>query len=151
MFLGISSVNLDAKGRLAIPARHRDKLIALSGGKLIVTVEVLEPCLLLYTLPAWEQVQNSLTGLSNVKRSNRQIQRLMLGYASDVDVDGSGRIRIPSELRAYADIQKQVILMGQGKKIEIWDSESWQKRVADWKLHQSDEDFDGDDLAGVSI
>lgn len=151
MFLGISSVNLDAKGRLAIPARHRDRLIALSGGKLIVTVEVLEPCLLLYTLPAWEQVQNSLTDLSNVKRSNRQIQRLMLGYASDVDVDGSGRIRIPSELRSYADIQKRVILMGQGKKIEIWDSESWQKRVADWKLHQSDEDFDGDDLAGVSI
>ncbi len=151
MFRGINSVNLDAKGRIALPVRQRENLNILSGSNLVVTVDHQETCLLLYPLAEWERLQDSLMRRSNVRRKARQVQRMLLGYASDVEVDGNGRILIPPELRKYAGLNKRLILLGQGNKFEIWDDELWQQRMADWKSQQVDEDLDEEDFADLSI
>jgi transcriptional regulator MraZ len=151
MFRGINSVNLDAKGRMALPARHREAL-AGSDGKLVVTIDSDERCLLLYPLPEWEIVQRRLDGLSNMKRSTRQLQRLLIGHATDVELDTSGRVLLPPMLREFAGLSKRLVLLGQGNKIEVWSEELWQRRLDEWLAERaSDIIDDGDEFSGVSV
>jgi MraZ protein len=151
MFRGINSVNLDAKGRMAFPTRHRDAL-ADGNGKLVVTIDSHERCLLLYPLAEWEAVQRRLEALSNMKRSARELQRLLIGHATDVELDSSGRVLLPPMLREFAGLSKRLVLLGQGNKIEIWSEELWQKRLDEWLAERSaDVVDDGDDFAGLSV
>lgn len=151
MFRGINSVNLDAKGRMALPTRHRE---ALSGGdgKLVVTIDSRERCLMLYPLAEWESVQRRLEALSNMKRSARQLQRLLIGHATDVELDTSGRVLLPPMLREFAGLSKRLVLLGQGNKIEIWSEEVWQQRLDEWLAERSgDVVDDGDEFTGLSV
>jgi len=151
MFRGINSVNLDAKGRMALPARHRDAL-AGSDGKLVVTIDSRERCLLLYPLSEWEIVQRRLEGLSNMKRSARQLQRLLIGHATDVELDTSGRVLLPPMLREFAGLSKRLVLLGQGNKIEVWSEELWQRRLDEWLAERAGDVIDdGDEFTGVSV
>ena len=151
MFRGINSVNLDAKGRMALPARQRDALAA-SDGKLVVTIDSSERCLLLYPLAEWEVVQRRLEALSNMKRSARQLQRLLIGHATDVELDSSGRVLLPPMLREFAGLSKRLVLLGQGNKIEIWSEELWQRRRDEWLAERAaDVVDDGDEFADVSV
>jgi transcriptional regulator MraZ len=151
MFRGINSVNLDAKGRMALPARHRDALDG-SNGKLVVTIDSRERCLLLYPLAEWEIVQHRLEGLSNMKRSARQLQRLLIGHATDVELDTSGRVLLPPMLREFAGLSKRLVLLGQGNKIEIWGEELWQQRLDEWLAERAGDVIDdGDEFTGVSV
>jgi transcriptional regulator MraZ len=151
MFRGINSVNLDSKGRMALPARYRDEL-AKTDGKLVVTIDSRERCLLLYPLNEWDAVQGRLEALSNMKRSARVLQRLLIGHATDVDLDGSGRVLLPPMLREFAGLSKRLVLLGQGNKIEIWSEEQWQPRLAEWLLERSGDIVDdGDDFTGLSV
>jgi MraZ protein len=152
MFRGSSSVNLDAKGRMALPARHREAVLAASEGKLVITIDSRERCLLLYPLPEWNVVQERLECLSNLKRTARLLQRLLIGHATDVELDGSGRFLVPPMLREYAGLSKKVVLLGQGNKIEIWSEEHWQTRLDQWlKERSSDIQEDGDEFTGLSV
>jgi MraZ protein len=151
MFRGISSVNLDAKGRMALPARQRDELGA-SDGKLVVTIDSRDRCLLLYPLAEWEVVQRRLEALSNMKRSARQLQRLLIGHATDVELDSSGRVLLPPMLREFAGLSKRLVLLGQGNKIEIWSEDLWQRRVDEWLAERAaDVVDDGDEFADISV
>ena len=151
MFRGINSVNLDGKGRMALPARYRDSL-AGTNGKLVVTIDSRERCLLLYPLTEWESVQGRLEALSNMKRSARVLQRLLIGHATDVEVDSSGRVLLPPMLREFAGLSKKLVLLGQGNKIEIWSEELWQPRLAEWLVERSgDVVEDGDEFTGLSV
>ncbi|MDP0562313.1 MAG: division/cell wall cluster transcriptional repressor MraZ [Candidatus Endonucleobacter sp. (ex Gigantidas childressi)] len=125
MFRGVNAVNLDAKGRLAIPTRYRQILRDSCGGGLVVTVDTDEPCLLIYPLNEWNIIQKKIEVLPSFHPMTRRIQRLLIGHATDIDMDGSGRILIPPLLRDYADFEKQCILLGQGKKFEVWDETRW--------------------------
>jgi len=139
LFRGISTVNLDAKGRLALPVRYREQLAEASEGCAVVTIDIEEPCLLLYPLPDWEEIEAQLAALPNVNhRSARRLQRLLIGYASDQELDASGRLLLPSELRSYASLEKKVVLLGQGKKIEIWSEPVWTARRDEWLNAGSD-------------
>jgi len=127
LFRGVNAVNLDVKGRLAIPTRYRQMLRDNCGGGLVVTVDTDEPCLLIYPLNEWNIIQKKIEALPSFHPMTRRIQRLLIGHATDIDMDGSGRILIPPLLRDYAGFEKQCILLGQGKKFEVWDEASWTK------------------------
>ncbi|HYH42534.1 MAG TPA: division/cell wall cluster transcriptional repressor MraZ [Burkholderiales bacterium] len=127
MFRGISQLNLDVKGRLAVPARHRDALLERCAGHLVITADA-DHCLLIYPLPDWELIQQKLEGLSNLDPRVRELQRRLIGFAVDVDMDGAGRVLISPALRAYAQLDKAVVLVGQGKKFELWNKDTWDAR-----------------------
>ena len=129
VFRGVTLLALDAKGRLAIPARHRDALAGVSAGRLVLTADP-SRCLLMYPLAAWEPIQARLMALSSFDARIRAVQRLLVGHADDVDIDGAGRILVPPALRRYAGLDKQVVLVGQGQKFEVWDETQWSTQTA---------------------
>ncbi|PTQ82790.1 MraZ protein [Nitrosospira multiformis] len=124
MFRGGTPVSLDNKGRLVVPARYRETLISLCAGHLIVTADP-SKCLLIYPQPVWEPIEQKLNSLSSFNPQTRSLQRLLVGNACDVEMDGAGRILVPPSLRAFAGLNKEVVLVGQGAKFELWDSEKW--------------------------
>lgn len=128
MFRGVNAINLDVKGRLAIPARYRQVLRERCEGALVATIDTEEPCLLIYPLDEWELIQQKIEELPSFHPLTRRIQRLLIGHATDVELDGNGRILIPPLLRDYAGLEKRSILLGQGKKFELWDESCWNQR-----------------------
>lgn len=152
MFRGISSATLDSKGRMALPARFREPVIVTAASKLVVTIDMRERCLLMYPLPEWETVQEKLEGLSNIRPDARLLQRLLIGHATDLELDGSGRMLLPTMLREYASLTKGLVLVGQGNKVEIWADAAWKSRMQDW-LSDDTADLlaDGDEFTGLSV
>jgi MraZ protein len=132
MFRGVTALTLDSKGRLAIPARHREALLARGNGQLVVTVDH-DPCLLLYPLPDWLAIEEKLERLPSFEPNARRMQRLLIGHATECELDASGRILLPAPLREYARLDKSVMFVGQGKKFEIWDEREWSARRAEWQ------------------
>ena len=148
MFRGISSVTMDAKGRMALPARYRDAVAVASDGRIVVTIDMRESCLLLYPLAEWELVQGKLENLSNINPQARLLQRLLIGHATDLELDAAGRLLLPSMLRDFGGLKKKLVLVGQGNKIEIWSADHWQQRLDLWRkegaaLLDSEALFDG--------
>lgn len=118
---------LDGKGRLAVPARYRDPIQAQSDGRLIITLDPSSGCLLLYPLPEWEPIEKKLMALPSLANPvTRQMQRILVGSANEVDLDSAGRILLPGPLRDHAKLEKDVVLLGQGNKFEIWSAPAWQ-------------------------
>ena len=132
---------MDAKGRLALPARYRNVLEEQCAGKLVVTIDIKEQCLLLYRLSDWEVIESKLDQLPSFNAASRRLQRLLIGYACDLQIDGQGRFLLPSLLRDYAKLDKQIMLIGQGKNFEIWDEHTWQERQRAWLDVESDPDL----------
>ena len=128
MFRGIAQINLDSKGRLAVPARHRDVLLERCRGHLVITADA-DRCLLVYPLPEWEVIQQKLEGLSNLDSRVRELQRRLIGFAVDTEMDAAGRVLLSPALRHYAQLDKAVVLVGQGKKFEVWNQEQWDSRM----------------------
>ena len=128
MFRGIAQLNLDSKGRLAVPARHRDVLLERCRGHLVITADA-DRCLLVYPLPEWEIIQQKLEGLSNLDPRVRELQRRLIGFAVDTEMDAAGRVLVSPALRQYAQLEKTVVLVGQGKKFEVWNQEHWDSRM----------------------
>ena len=137
MFRGATKVTIDAKGRLAIPTRYRDRLTTRSSGQLVVTVDR-DYCLLLYPYPDWEEIERKLIRLPSLNKQARRLQRLMVGYATELELDGNGRILLSRELREFADIERQAILIGQGNKFELWNDEIWNKKRDTWLSDEED-------------
>ena len=127
MFRGVQHINLDAKGRMAVPSRQRELLSVMSEGHIVLTVDTQTPCLALYALSEWERIEADVQALPALKPAIKRFQRLVLGYASDLQLDGSGRILIPPALRDYAKLEKRAVLVGQGNKLELWSEELWQQ------------------------
>lgn len=128
VFRGVSELVLDAKGRLAIPARHRDQL-AGDEGRVIVTADH-GGCLLVYPYADWQPIEAQLMGLPSFDDKIRALQRLIVGHADEVEIDGAGRILVPPALRRYAGLDRRVVLVGQGRKLELWDEVKWQAQIA---------------------
>lgn len=132
MFRGVNSIQLDEKGRMAIPTRYRQKLEQEAASQLVITIDTEVKCLLLYPLPIWETIEQKLESLPSFNRAARRIQRLLMGHATEVELDSHGRILIPSPLREYAELQKSITLVGQGKKFEIWGEVQWNEARNSW-------------------
>lgn len=152
MFRGITNATLDGKGRMALPTRHRDAVQVAADGKMVATIDMREACLLLYPLPEWEVVQRKLEGLSNINAQPRLLQRLLIGHATDLELDTNGRILLPGLLREYAALEKKLVLVGQGNKIEIWSATHWQERMQSWLQEDAANLLDdGDTFTGLSV
>lgn len=125
-FLGSHAINMDAKGRLAIPAKVREELAHACGGRIVLTANADEErCLLVYPEPQWEALRPQIEALPNMNKAARRLQRLMLGHATPLELDSAGRILVPPTLRSYAHFEKKLWLIGQGKKMELWSEELW--------------------------
>lgn len=131
MFRGVSEINLDDKGRLAIPTKYRAELAECCESQLVVTVG-LDRCLLLYPLPEFEEIERKLVKLPSLNTQAKRLQRLLLGHATECELDGQGRFLIPEPLRRFATLQKKVAMVGQGNKFEIWDDETWSQARELW-------------------
>lgn len=129
MFRGATTVNLDSKGRLAVPTRYRDSLLEECEGQLVCTIDLHQPCLLLYPLPEWEKIEEKLAKLSSMNPIERRVQRLLLGHASECQMDSAGRLLVAPTLRSHASLTKEVMLVGQFNKFELWNEEAWYQQV----------------------
>ncbi|MCU7796806.1 MAG: division/cell wall cluster transcriptional repressor MraZ [Candidatus Thiodiazotropha sp. (ex Semelilucina semeliformis)] len=151
MFRGASSLNLDTKGRIAIPTRYRDRLVESCASELVITVDK-DRCLLIYPKPIWLEIEEKLKALPSFDEAARNLQRLYIGNAHEIDMDGQGRILLPQELRKFAKLDKKVALVGQINKFELWDEEIWNARQDAWlqKIDLNDLDLP-DDFKSISI
>ena len=126
MYQGSHAINMDAKGRLAIPTSLRDPLMAACAGRLVITANTEERCLLIYPEPQWQQILPQIESLPSFNKVSARAKRLLIGYATAVEMDESnGRISIPGPLRKFASLEKELMLVGQGKKFELWSEASW--------------------------
>ncbi len=125
VFRGVQHINMDAKGRLAMPARQREPLHSQCDGQIVVTIDTQSACLVIYPLPEWERIEKEIQALPALKPAVKRFQRLLLGYATDLELDGNGRMLLPQPLREYAQLDKKLVLVGQGNKLELWSEALW--------------------------
>ncbi|TQV79417.1 division/cell wall cluster transcriptional repressor MraZ [Exilibacterium tricleocarpae] len=125
MFLGSHAINMDAKGRMAIPARTRETLASACDGQIVITAHTEERCLLVYPEPQWQEILPKIEQLPSFNKVARRAQRLLIGYACPLEMDANGRILVPPTLRDYAGLEKKIMLVGQGKRLELWSEDRW--------------------------
>jgi MraZ protein len=126
VFRGAAKVTLDVKGRMVLPTRVREQLAKLPEQQLVATVDR-DRCVMIYPLDEWQRLQQELLGLANLNSEARWLQRVMVGYATDLDLDGHGRVLIPGELREFTGLQRDALLIGQGNHLELWDEGAWKQ------------------------
>jgi MraZ protein len=131
VFRGATKITLDDKGRMVMPTRYREQIAELAQGKLVVTIDK-DQCLLIYPLPEWEEIERKLMSLPSLNAPARRLQRLMVGHATDLPLDGHGRVLLPPELREFASLGRRGMLIGQGNRFELWDEARWNERRDQW-------------------
>ena len=131
MFRGTSKLTVDAKGRMAMPKLHRDRLETECVTGLMVTRDP-SGCLLIFPMPVWLEIESKLMSMPNTDPHVRAMQRLYVGHATEVSFDSNGRILLPALLREKAGIGKKAVLIGQGHKCELWSEESYESASEDW-------------------
>jgi MraZ protein len=141
MFRGATKLNLDDKGRMVMPTRHRERLREIAEGRVVVTIDR-DKCLLIYPQPEWEVIERKLMALPTLHAQSRRLQRLMVGHATELQLDGHGRLLLSPELREFAALGRQAMLIGQGNRFELWDEARWQERRDFWlKSEESSSDL----------
>jgi MraZ protein len=146
LFRGISSLNLDDKGRIAMPTRYREAIHACCNRQLIITVAVNERCLgesgclWLYPLPEWEKLENTISQLPTLNKMAGKLRRFLIGNATECDMDAQGRLLLPEKLRTFAAMDKKLVLIGQLNKFEVWNESAWQAKEQAW---MTEDDNDG--------
>lgn len=150
-FLGSHAINMDAKGRLAIPTRVRDELAQVCDGRIVLTANASdseeERCLLIYPESQWDVLRPQIEALPNMNKKARRLQRVMLGYATPLELDAAGRVLVPPTLRDYARFEKKLMLVGIGKKFELWSEERWFA----WLDESSDDDDMPSEMEALSL
>ncbi len=150
MFRGATKLTVDVKGRLVMPTRHRDRLREQCGGQLVITIDR-DQCLLIYPLPEWELIQRKLMALPSLQPQARRLQRLMVGHATDIELDAHGRILLPQELREFAGLNRHAMLIGQGGRFELWDEARWMERRDVWLKSDDSSGTLPSDLESISL
>jgi len=147
VFRGVSSINLDAKGRLAIPTRYRAELQDSCECQMVVTVALDDKCvgekgcLWLYPLPEWEKLEQTVSKLPTLNKVAGRLRRFLIGNATECEMDGQGRLLISEKLRSFAGMEKRIVLVGQLNKFEIWNESAWNDKENEW--------MNGDDNEGL--
>ena len=141
MFRGISNIAVDAKGRVAIPKSHREPLIEVANSQLMLTVGP-DNCLLVYPLHEWWPTEEKIMALPNTNPVHRRMQLMYVGHATKTDIDKSGRIMLPVKLREYARIENKAVMVGQGRRLEIWSEDRWLDESENWPEQLASVDVD---------
>ena len=113
-----------------MPSRYRDELIERCEGQMVITIDLVDPCLCIYPLPDWEKVEEQLSQMPSLRAQTRQLNRLLIGSAVDLELDNSGRLLIPVRLREQAQLTRQVMLVGQLNKFQLWDENKWNELLS---------------------
>ena len=154
-FRGVNSCNVDVKGRFAIPTKYRETFAEIADSKCVITIDTEDDCLLLYPLPIWEEIERKLQALPSLNRKVRRIQRLLIGHASEIDIDSQGRILLPPILREFAKVEKKLMIVGQGNKFELWSDRNWTENCQEWLQQGKDMQKEGeevpDELSSISV
>ena len=130
MFQGETAITIDDKGRLAIPTSYRDLVARECGNRLVITYNPFEAgCLYLYPQPVWERLRDQVNALPRTKKNSRLLQLKLVGAASFVEPDGSGRISIPASHRSAVAIDKKAVLLGMGDKFELWSEQAHHEQI----------------------
>jgi len=132
MFRGVNNINMDAKGRVALPTRFRELVHNSCSGRLVITIDMDQKCLSVYPLPEWEQIERQISDLPSLDPLALKMKRLLIGHATDVELDANDRILIPPPLRQFAELDKKVVLIGLGKKLELWSESAWEDGRDEW-------------------
>ncbi len=155
MLRGVNSINLDAKGRLAIPTRYRAELQESCERQMIVTVAVNGKCvgeagcLWLYPLPEWEKLELTISKLPTLNKAAEKLRRFLIGNATECEMDAQGRLLLSEKLRHFSNMEKKIVLVGQLNKFEIWNDDAWIEKEKEW---MSGEDIEGlDELDAISF
>jgi MraZ protein len=148
MYRGATSLNLDAKGRMAMPTKHREAMQQECEGNLVLTAHP-HRCLLLYPQPAWEPIQAKMMALSSFDPKSSALQRLLVGFAEDISMDSAGRLLVSPVLRDFAGLDKEVMLVGQGTHFELWSLTAWRAQLD--KAMQADSFEMPTELEGFSL
>ena len=122
---------MDSKGRLAVPTRYRERLTDACGGKLVATISLMDKCLSVYPFPAWQRIEDEIKALPGLDPQVHAISHLLIGHATECDLDGHGRILLPQSLRDFASLEKRVHMVGQVRKFELWNEDAWFARRED--------------------
>jgi len=137
MFRGSHNIKLDVKGRIMLPVRVREIIQEVSEGHVHVTIHNQDPCLLIYPTPHWLEVEQQILALPNIDSADyRDLQRFLIGNAREASVDSGGRLLIPPLLREYPELNKELVLAGSGRKLELWNQSVWMARFEDWRSAQ---------------
>ena len=128
MFRGEFSLSMDTKGRFAVPSRYRERLSEHYGGKLVTTISLLERCLVVYPFSEWQRIESALESLPALDQKAQALSHLLIGHATECDMDRHGRVLISQTLRKFAQLDRQLRFVGQVKKFEIWDERTWTTR-----------------------
>lgn len=123
---------------MVMPTRYRESIQERAQGQLVVTVHR-DLCLLTYPRPEWEHTELKILALPSLHPQARWLQRVMVGYATDVELDGHGRFLLPPELREIAGLGRSAILIGQGNRFELWDEARWVEQRDQWLKHEPEE------------
>lgn len=137
MFRGMTEISLDDKGRITLPSRYRAMLQALPQSDCVLTIDIDASCLLLYPFQVWESIERQIECLPSFDPHARKLQRLFIGHACEISMDKLGRMLIPTPLREYAQLEKEVVLLGQGKKFELWGAHKWQQQRQQWLTEET--------------
>ncbi|MCV2403092.1 division/cell wall cluster transcriptional repressor MraZ [Marinomonas sp. C2222] len=151
MFRGIHQVSVDAKGRMSLPARLRDELAQFDEDNVVVTIDPVSRCLLLYPLSEWDVIQQKLDKLPTFQPQARRLQRLLVGHATDLEIDKAGRVLLPAPLREFARFDKKLTILGQGKKLEIWSYEEWEAQREDYLSEDALSDLQIETMMDISL
>ena len=148
MFQGETAITIDDKGRLAIPTSYRDLIARECGSRLVITYNPFESgCLYLYPQPVWERLRDQVNALPRTRKNSRLLQLKLIGAASFVEPDGSGRISIPASHRSAVAIDKKAVLLGMGDKFELWSEQAHHEQI---RQTLSDADL-GEDMLDLRL
>lgn len=157
MLTGASVIQLDDKGRLAIPSRYREALLERCGGALVTTVSFSvgkdsgDRSLWMYPRDAWKRAAKKVAALPDFDANHRIFKRFFIGYAGDMEMDRNGRVLLPQLLRDFAAIDKSAYLIGQSNKFELWSEELWRARHDQWLDDAIDMDKISPELERLSL
>jgi MraZ protein len=117
---------------MAMPTRYRQRLADSCHSQMVITVDNSDRCLLVYPLNEWEVVERRIQKLPSFNKQTRRLQRLLIGHATDVELDGAGRLLVPPPLREFAGLDKKAMLIGQSNRFELWSEELWNQSRDEW-------------------
>ncbi|WP_244610268.1 division/cell wall cluster transcriptional repressor MraZ [Bathymodiolus heckerae thiotrophic gill symbiont] len=135
------NLTIDAKGRLKIPMRHQAQIDKTCAGKMVLSIHPDDTCLLLYPLQDWQVLEDKVSALPSLNIHTKRLKRKLIGHATDCELDNTLRILIPATLREYANIDRKIIMSGQGHNFELWDESAWHKQLANLDALSKKEDI----------
>ncbi|MFL2840398.1 MAG: division/cell wall cluster transcriptional repressor MraZ [Pseudohongiellaceae bacterium] len=151
LFRGLHSITLDAKGRMAIPARFRGIVESHCQGQLVVTIDQDGESLVIYPLNEFVEIERKVAALSSFHPESKRLKNIFIGHATEVNLDSSSRILIPLNLREFVGLDKKAALVGQGNKLAIWNDEAWNKTRDNWLKHKVNTEELPDELRNLSL